>query len=100
METEIAQLVSQVFVCRQAGRDTQQEQLMRDNAAAVREAILVHARPMLNPDASLGREPLSAGNWKRLSSVLAVLMPVFWFGVIRGLWGSVKVNVLQEIIFA
>jgi hypothetical protein len=55
---------------------------------------------MLNPDASLGREPLSAGNWKRLSSVLAVLMPVFWFGVIRGLWGSVKVNVLQEIIYA
>ena len=51
METEIAQLVSEAFVCKQP-RDIQQEQLMRDNAAAVREAILVHARPIL---AALGR---------------------------------------------
>ncbi len=43
-------LVSEVFICRQA-RAIQQEQLMRDNAAAVREAILVHARPSLDPDA-------------------------------------------------
>ena len=82
---EIAQLVSEVFICRQAGRDIQQEQLMRDNANAVRETILVHARPMLSPNASLGCKPLSAGDWKRLSSILAVLMPVFWFGVIKGL---------------
>ena len=98
METQIAQLVSEAFVYRQAGRHIQQEQ-MRDNAAvAVREAILVHARPMLNPDASLDdSKPLSAGNWKRLSSILVVLMPVFWFSVIQGLWGSVKVNVPQYL---
>jgi hypothetical protein len=92
METEITQLVSEVFVCRQA-RDTQQEQLMRGNTAAVREAILLHARPVLITSASPGCEPLSASHWKLLSSILASLMPVFWFSVIKGLWGSVKVLV-------
>jgi hypothetical protein len=64
---------------------------MRGNAAAVREAILLHARPVLIPSASPGCEPLSASHWKQLSSILAALMPVFWFSVIKGLWGSVKV---------
>ena len=64
METEIALLVSEVFVCQQT-RDIQQEQLTRDNAAAVRDAILVHARPILHDDAPLGCEQLSASNWKR-----------------------------------
>lgn len=96
METEIAQLVSEAFVCKQP-RDIQQEQLMRENAAAVREAILVHARPILNPDPFLGSsESLSASNWKRLLPILAVLMPVFWFGVIKGLWGSLKVRLLHS----
>ncbi len=86
METEIAELVSEVFICKQP-RDMPQEQLMRYNATAVREAILVHARPNLNPDPFLGGchgEQLSASNWKRLSPILAVLMPVFWFSVIKG----------------
>jgi hypothetical protein len=97
METEIAQLVSDVFVARRA-RDIQHEQLVSDNAAAVRGAILLHARPVLNPhdhhepDASLSSEPLSASTWKRLSSILAALMPAFWFGVIKGLWGSARVG--------
>ena len=93
MENEIAQLVSEVFACKQA-RDIQQEQLVRDNAAAVREAVLAHVCPHhLHADASFasGCGRLSAGSWKRLSSVLAGLMPIFWFGVIKGLWGSVKV---------
>jgi hypothetical protein len=92
MEIEIAQLVSEVFVCQQT-RDIQQEQLTRDNAAAVRDAILVHARPILHDDAPLGCEQLSASNWKRISSFLAGLMPIFWFSVIKGFWGSVKVIV-------
>ena len=93
MEAEIMQLVSEAFMSRHA-HDNQQNQLMRNNAAAVREAILAQARPALNPDTPLasGCEPLSACAWKRLSSVLAALMPVFWFSVIKGLWGSVKVN--------
>ena len=96
METEIAELVSEVFICKQP-RDMQQERLMRYNATAVREAILVHARPNLNPDPFLGGcEQLSASNWKRLSPILAVLMPVFWFSVIKGHWGSSKVSVLQS----
>ena len=90
-------LLKRAFVCMQP-QDIQQDQLTRDNAAAVREAVLVHARPILNLDPFLGgsaSESLSASNWKRLSPILAVLMPVFWFGVIKGLWGSVKVSVLQ-----
>ncbi len=90
---QITALVSEVFVCQQS-RDIQQEQLTLDNAAAVREgAILVHAQPMLRDGASLGYEPLSACIWTRISYVLAGLMPIFWFGVIKGVWGSVKVIV-------
>ncbi len=61
METQITALVSEVFVCQQS-RDIQQpeEQLTRDNAAAVRETMLVHAQPMLCDGASLGCEQLSA----------------------------------------
>ena len=50
-------------------------------------------RAPLHDDAPLGCEQLSASNWKRISSFLAGLMPIFWFSVIKGFWGSVKVIV-------
>ena len=96
MEAKIVNLVSEVFTCKQA-RDRQQDQLMKTNASAVRKAILAQARPALNPDAPVDCEPLSACTWKRLSSILAVLMPVFWLSVIKGLWGGVKVILLQLV---
>ena len=46
MEAEIMQLVSEAYISRHA-RDNQQNQLMRNNAAAVREAIL--AQSMVSP---------------------------------------------------
>ena len=44
--------------------NTQQDQLMRNNAAAVREAVLAQERPALNPDTPLvSTEFKRRGGW-------------------------------------
>ena len=53
---------------------------------AVREAVHAHAGLASNL-----KLPVSASNWKTLRPIIALLMPAFWFGVIKGLWGTCKV---------
>ena len=92
--SKVTQLVSEAFRSKQA-QETEMVQRAGEERRAVRETVFAHANLPL-------KDKLSASEWITIKSVLVLLMPAFWFGVVRGVWGTIKVifRCLLHIFFS
>lgn len=84
IKTNVTMLVSEAFRIQQV-KERNEAQATRADDRAVREALLAHA------DLPVQKSILSAGEWLHLIPILAQVMPAFWYGVVLGIWGSIKV---------